>query len=290
MIWAALGLLHSLFRAMSAETNRIYRADTWHLGFWNAVIAVVIIAPFLPLMNWPNRSEFYVVAILVALILSVGQVIQLNLIAQKRGRIFSMSIPIEAFAAFSIWVFLMPSIMHYYMDNLLMTGMVVASMAVLTIAMFAMRRVDLTRETFFVVLPLGVTYAVAGIATKMIVPQAYLLPATISFLFINYAVMMVVVGAFAAAKGKMTKEMFLPKTIKAGLFTGIFSALAYMSFIMAVVHAMNPAYVSILAAMVPVWLMVYHKMRGAPDAGKPVYALFIVAAVLVMTASVYALS
>lgn len=287
MYWAIFGLFHSIFRAIFAEVNRVYRLDSWQLAFWNASVAVVILLPFIPFMDWPADVNFYLAAVLVALIMAVGIVIQLNLSSARKGRVSSISIPIEAIAAALIWVAVTPYMIDYYAQNPVMTVSVVSAFALTTVALFFLRTTDITPETLIVVAPVGVTYAVAGVVTKMVVPGAALVPAALSFVLMNFVVMTVVIGVYLLIKGKADSGLYSKPMVKAGSMTGLFSALAYLTFIVSVVYAPNPGYTSLMAALVPVWLMWYHELRLIEDRAKPLAGLLIVASIILLITSTW---
>ena len=292
MYWAIFGIFHSIFRAIFAEINRVYGEDPWQLSFWHASVAVLILIPFIPFMDWPvmdgaDGKNFYLAAILVAMILSVGIVIQLNLSSEKKGRVSSIAIPMESISAAFIWIAVMPYMIDYYAQDPIMTISVASAFLLVSIALFFLRTTDWSWQAFFVVAPVGVTYAVAGVVTKMVVPEAQLIPAALSFVLMNYVVMTIVIGLVLLIKRKADKNMVSKSMVKAGLLTGLFSALAYITFVASVVHAPNPGYTSLLAALVPVWLMWYHELRFIDDKAKPLAGLLIVASVILLITSTW---
>lgn len=282
MYWAIFGIFHSIFRAIFAEVNRVYKVDAWQLSFWHASVAVLILLPFIPFMDWPGDVNFYLAAVLVALILSVGVVIQLNLSSQKKGRVSSIAIPLEAISAALIWIIVTPYMISYYAQDPVMTVSVVSAFVLASAALFFLRTTDFSWQAAAVVAPVGVTYAVAGVVTKLVIPSAQLVPAALSFVLMNYVVMTVVMGVFLLIKKKADAKLYQMPTIKAGVLTGIFSTMAYLTFVVSVVYAPNPGYTSILAALVPVWLMWYHELRLIEDRAKPLAGLLIVASVILL--------
>lgn len=287
MYWAIFGIFHSIFRAIFAEVNRVFKVDSWQLSFWHACVAVIILLPFVAFMDWPADVNFYLAAVLVALILSVGIVIQLNLSSEKKGRVSSIAIPLEAISAALIWIMVMPYMIPYYADDPIMTVSVISAFALASVALFFLRATDFTWQAFFVVAPVGITYAVAGVVTKMVIPEAQIVPAALSFVLINYVIMTIVIGMVLLAKRKADAGLYDKRMIKAGALTGVFSTMAYLTFVVSVVYAPNPGYTSILAALVPVWLMWYHELRLEEDKAKPLAGLLIVASVILLITSTW---
>ncbi|PJB72450.1 MAG: hypothetical protein CO093_02960 [Alphaproteobacteria bacterium CG_4_9_14_3_um_filter_47_13] len=282
MYWAIFGIFHSLFRAFFAEINRVYKVDGWQLSFWHASVAVLVLLPFTPFMDWPADVNFYLAAFLVAMILSVGVIIQLNLSSMNKGRIAGISIPFEATFAALIWIAVNEYMIDYYAQNMVMTVGVMSAFALVIAALFFLRRSDMTWPVFLVVAPVAVTYAVAGVVTKMVIPVNQLVPAALSFVLVNYIVMTIVIGVVLLLKGRANAGLVAVPMMKAGTMTGVFSAMAYLTFVVSVVFAPNPGYTSLLAALVPVWLMWYHELRLEKDTAKPLAGLLVAAGVVLL--------
>jgi hypothetical protein len=117
--------------------------------------------------------------------------------------------------------------------------------------------------------------------TKLVIPAdpEQVMAACLAFVLTNYTVMSLVLGIFLLLKKKTGPEMLKPPMLKASALTGVCAMLAYISFVVSVVYAPNPGYTSILAALVPVWLMWYHEIRFIPDKANPLAGFMIVAAI-----------
>src|SRR5690606_4077785 len=194
MIWVVYGLFHSFMRAAFTETNRIYQLDGWRVAFWQSLFGLLILLPFVPFMAWPADERFYVAAVGVSLMLSVGTLIQLTLSNQKKGRVSSIYMPLETFAAFIIWLAVTPAALHAHVYNPLMTAGVGAAFIVASLALLKIRRHDLSWSNFIVVVPVALTYAVAGVVTKIVMPGFAILPMALAYTTVSFAVMTLVMG------------------------------------------------------------------------------------------------
>jgi hypothetical protein len=282
MLWVLFALVHSLFRAAFTETNRLFRCDGWLLTFWQAVAASVIMLPLIPLMNWPLSGRFYFAALVVALIMTVGVLIQLNLSAQKKGRVSSIYMPLEAIAAFLIWIAISPLAYEDYMHHLGMSAAVIGSFVLAIIGAVRIRPQDFSLETFAVVAPVGITYAVAGVVTKVVVPEYNVLPSVLTYVFFNFVLMAAVIGLIIVFRGQATPKIFDQKLLKAGTLSGAFTAIAYTTFVAAVVLSPNPGYVSLIAMMLPVWMLFLHRATGTEDHAKSSAALALVTGIALL--------
>lgn len=272
MIWALYGFLHSFFRAALAEAGRAFRADAAQLMFVQAVFAFFFTLPLMPFMEWPENGRFYFTAVIVGLIITVGHLVQLALAAQKTGRVSSVYMPLEALCATVIWLFVMPGAVLAYQQNMIMTAGLLAAFGVCTTALLRVRPHDANLRTLMVVAPVGLTFAVAGVATKMVMPLAHVLPVALAYVMVNFAVMAAVMGAALLIKGKAGSGLTDRALLKAGAVTGAFSMLGYATFVAGVALAPNPGYIGILAMLLPVWLLIYHKIKKSEDTARPMPA------------------
>lgn len=265
MNWALYALLHSLCRAFFVETNRVYKVDSWHLTFMQALFGLLVLVPVIPFMHWPTDPRFYFAALIVSLITAVGYMIQLGLAAQKTGRVSGMYMPLEALTATIVWVLVMPAALEIHTHNLLLSAGVVVAFALASFGMARIRQSDVSWNTFLIVAPVGVTYAVSGIATKIVMPETMIIPTVLTYSFVSFAVMTFVLGTVLLAKKKVSREMLDKRNLRGGILTGAFSVVGSLSFVASVAMAPNPGYTSMMAMMLPVWLMLFHKALGVED-------------------------
>lgn len=282
MNWALYAILHSLCRAFFVETNRIYKLDSWQLTFMQALFGFVVMLPLVPFMVWPSDPRFYFAGVVVALITAVGYMIQLGLAAQKTGRVSGMYMPLEAVTATVVWVLVMPAALEIHLQNVMLSLGVMAALALTTIGMYRIRETDMSWQTFLVVAPVGVTYAVSGIATKIVMPETSIIPVVLTYCFVGFTTMAVVLGAVLLAKRKATAAMLEKNALRGGLLTGGFSVIGSFCFVASVAMAPNPGYVSILAMLLPVWLMLFHKAMGLADNAARVPAAILLAGVVLL--------
>jgi hypothetical protein len=268
-------------RAAFVETGRVLRLDAWRMAFLQSVFACMILMPFFPFMRWPDDGWFYVGAVGVALIMTIGTLIQLLLTGEKHGRVSGIAMPLEALIGYLIWVALMPGHFRAYDQDMLHIAGIAIAFILASFAMLYLRPHDAKLRTFMVVAPVGFTYAIAGVVTKMIMPMVDILPMALSYALVNFTVMAAMTG-LALITQKKFDGLGTRECLSGGLLGGAFSAGGYMAFIMAIIHARNPGYVSMVAMLLPVWLMLWHKARRQEDTASPMAAFIILISVVML--------
>lgn len=284
MIWAFFGVLHSLLRAGMIETGRAFRIDSWQVSFLQGLWGLILLAPFAPLMSWPTDELFYVAAFGVGLIFSIGLLIQLYLVTQKIGRVAAISMPLEAFAAMAIWFSITPALTDDFQGDTLGLVAIVIAFVLSSFALTKIRAQDISMKTLLVMAPVALTYAVAGVVMKVVL-SAYpteTINVALSFAAVNYAVAACIMGTAALALRKVDLVMYSRQSLKAGLMVGVFSMTGFVTFAMGVTLAPNPGYVSMLAMLLPVWLLAWHGFLRMQDKASPMAALFIIISMLLM--------
>jgi hypothetical protein len=276
MIWAVFGILHSIFRAAFAEVNRIFRVDGTQLCFWNAIFGMVFMLPFLPFIEWGLPIFLYVTALIVGLVFTAGALMQLILTAQKKARVTSMHVPIEVFVAFIIWFFMMPDVLSDLLSSPQKISLLGLGYILSTIGLMRIRKNDMGVAELFAVLPGALSLGAAAVLIKLVIP-AYMLPhAAFTFVLISYAIMALLLGFVLLLRKEADKSLFNTELIHAGSLAGIFSASAFICFIYALAYVSNPAYPVILLMLVPVWLMILHKIKKVEDTASPQAAIVII--------------
>ncbi len=288
MIWAFYALLYSLFRALFVEAGRIFKGDPWVRTFWQAVFGFLLLLPFLPAMAWPlDDGRFYFAAAMVGMIVTVGCAMQLTLSERQSGRITGISMPVETAMAFLIWLAITPSSLHDVYSDALRIAAVLLAFAVAGIALLIVRPNDITLGNVALVAPVGISFAIAGVVTKLALPAGFPLSVALTYALINFGVMIIVMGVALLLKRKMARAAFTVEAIRGGVTTGLFSAASYTTFVMAVALAPNPGYASFMAMLLPVWMIGLHKLTGAEEKASPVAAfLLTISAVMLIVAVV----
>jgi hypothetical protein len=282
MLWAIYALLHSLFRAMFVETGRLFQADGWIRMFLQAIFGTLLLLPFMPLMQWPDDGRFYFAAILIGLVVTVGMLIQLNLSAQQHGRVSGIYMPLEAMMAFLIWTAITPSGFEDMTGDWLKTISTALALALATLALLIVRPNDIGWKNSAVVAPVGVSFAIAGVVTKLILPASNLIPIVLAYVLINFGVMTIVMGLVVLIKRKAATDILSTRVLRGGVITGLFSASSYITFVAGVVLAPNPGYTSFMAMMLPVWMIGLHKLFRTEERASPVAAFLLVISALTL--------
>lgn len=280
-MWIFYGILHSLMRAVFAETSRAFAVDRDRQGFWQALAALAFLLPLAPLAMWPGDPRFYLAAAGASVILTVGALINTGLSAEKSGRELGMHMPVEALTSFCLWLLIAPSSAAVFAHNPAAAGVLALSFCAAAAALYRIRPLRPGVRAFAFALPVGISYAVAGNVTKSMVFSTAVLPLSFAYAIVNFAVMTAVMVLWLAFKKKLDTGLAGRDVLSAGLLSGLSSAIGYTCFVAGVSLAYNPGFTSVLAMLLPVWCLVWHRLRKMPDTASPVRAVLLALALAV---------
>jgi hypothetical protein len=280
--WAVCGILYSLFKAAFAEINRIFRVDGRRLNFWHAAFGMLILLPFLSFVEWDLPLEFYWGAAVVSLIATSGSLTHMLMAEKQMARVSGMYMPMETIAAFFIWGFVTPGANETFISDPVNMSLIVLSFVLMSFGLMKIRSYDTSLIGFISILPGAVSFGAAGAIIKMLMMQHLLPGAAFTFVYVNYAVMALIMMFVLLIKGKGGADLLDPKLLKAGAITGFCSVAAYICFIYSLANAVNPAYTITMTMLVPVWLFAYHKIRKIEEMAMPKPAALIVGGVIIL--------
>lgn len=284
-MWAFYALFMSLMLAATAEANRNFKVDGTILNFWRYVMGVIFLVPVVTFIEWPKPSLFYAGAVLAGVVGSIGRAVQFNLAAKHCGRVATMYMPMQVFGGFFLWMMVDPSAAERYANNPLLLAGVLICFMVIGGAMFAVRRNDVGWHTLIMVAPLGILYAVSDVVTKSVLEE---LPHHIGLVAVIYTFISMVTGTMVTGSFLMQNKsrrltwdkLVTFRHIKLGSLFAVGIIVNFSLFVIAVKDVPNPAYLSAIFMLTPVWLLLYNRLRKVPDDASPIAGTVIALAAL----------
>lgn len=289
MEWYVTAIAFSLFLAMRSDVNRRYKLDGLRLIFWQSLFVTVLLTPFAFMLEWPAYGTlFYPIAVITSILVMMGMTIKNNLSAQHNGRVANLEMPIKTFVLFFFWMLIDENILKYYTENPAEMAGAVSMLLIASYALNKMRKGDVGWHVFVQIVPLTLIASVGDALTKYALDFAENDPWPFIFVFIYITQL----GSFALAgfiiyfrpkfakHGEVVPKLIVPNMIKASAIIGVLTLLMLITFYHALYASPNPAYVGALGMLTPIWLLVYHKLKGIPDDANPVMGAIMVLSAL----------
>ncbi len=278
MGWEVFALIASLAIAVTVQINKHYQLEGAALVLLRSVFLVAITAPFAAFQPWPTYNEFYILAIVVGFLGLVADVVLFNAAATYGGRLTSLYMAIKILGGFFLWALIDRTFLPQLMERPGVFAGVLACLFLGAAAMFVMRRNDVSWGAMVAIFPAGLMLTFADSLSKVAMQGADLISGAIVYTFILGSVSLVGSALwFIVFRRHKIAALFEPRSIRAGVFTGMAFAVMLGCMTASVAQSPNPAYANVLALLSIVWLMVYIRLRREVDEASPIAGLMFVA-------------
>ena len=281
-MWFLWAIIASLFAAVLAESNRVFRMEPQLLNAWRASFGALLIAMAFPLMAWPGFSEtrdFYIIAGIDGIIEAFGMMLFLSLAARRTGRVTSMILPMAAIAAYATWWLIVPEERPVLLEKPLQVITAVFSLFAIILSLQKIRRNDNSWSGFLIVLPVGLAFGVSDALTKWVVNEngaGYGIAIAYSFLSICVCAVIAWMMALPIPSGGRKITFFDRKLVWCGFWCGFWTAGMYLALTFSLSSAPHPTYPGIIMALTPVWLYLYNQLRNVPDEASPIAGIIMI--------------
>lgn len=288
MNWSIFALIASLAFCVQSELNKHYKVDGLLLNAGQSFIAIFLLAPFIPFMEWPSSIEYYFVVFLCGLMSILSQTALYNLASNKNGRVACLYQPLSVVLIFFIWNFIEPSQLDFLLSSPYRLVAVITAFILFLGSFQFIRRNDSGLEAFIAVIPIAILFTIGTVLTKLFLEAADSpMRIALNFVFLLSVIMFIFSLPMIISRHLKTEKLTITQHfIKACFFVSVFHTFSWVMFNVAIVLSPNPAYVSILDGLIPVWFMIYYRLRGIEDRSSPISGMVMgFAAILILIAT-----
>ena len=270
---------------MMAESNRYFKMEGMRLNFFRVLGIALLLSPSALILDFPPPSMFYVAAVLSGTAIAVVPAIKMTLSAHKMGRVTTLSLPVETFVAFGLWLMVDAALREYMLGDIWRIPTVLISLALVAVSMFVMRQNDASWRTFLIVAPLGVLSALSAVFAKYVLPPSQSMDDIIAFMLCADIWAVLMGACFLALRkdfGTKRDKLCPPGMLKAAIFYSMLGLCGQSVFFTSIQYTPNPAYIVAIIMLSPVWIMLWHKMTGTKDDANPLAGLVMVLAAVLL--------
>jgi drug/metabolite transporter (DMT)-like permease len=289
MIWAVFAILAGMFFAVQSEANKHFKVDGFVLNTVQSFISVLLLLPFVGVMEWPSSPTYYLIVIVCAASGVISMMALYNLAAKQNGRVACLYQPIAVLLTFCVWLFIDKAQFSFLMANPLNFATIIGGFVLFGISIQFIRRNDNGWQALLAVIPIAILFSAGMILTKLFLDQGnspFLI--SLNFVFLVSAAMGVLSLPLMVSNHIKSPNIITKHVLLAGLVVAIFHTIAWVLFNVGLILSPNPAYVSMMDGLIPVWFMLYYRWRGIPDDASPKAGLLIaLAAIIILFAVSY---
>ena len=278
MYWWLFALFAGWAYCVQIEINKGFQLSGLHLNTLRSLIAAALMLPLLPLMEWPSLPAFYLVIIIEAAISVVCMVAQYNLAARKSGRVACMHQPIALVLTFLFWLMLDPVQRAFLAENPKNAAGIGLAFIIFIFSVQFTRKNDAGWEALLAVVPIAVLYSAMAVISKLALEHGEtLLNISLTFVFLTN-IFMFLMSMPVLYSRRVVALIPNAKALKGATLVAFFHTLSWVLACIAIIMTPNPAYVSVITGLAPIWFYIYYRMRRIPDDASPVAGVFMMIA------------
>jgi hypothetical protein len=268
MTWFMWAVCASICAAALAESNRIFKLNPQMLNAWRSTIAVLLMSPAIPYMQWPKVQSFYIVSILDGIVTAAGMIMFFYLAARRTGRVSSMVLPMAAFSAYMTWWMMKPELRPDLLENPMQVLLAVISFTLVCISFQKVRDNDSSWDSFLMVLPVGLAFGVIDAMTKDVLGgnhNTYKIILSYTFLSLVSCAISAWIAAIPKPLGGRPTKFWDKDLLWGSFWCGVWTVGMMLTGVFALSVAPNPSLPGLVMALTPLWLFALNYIRKAND-------------------------
>ena len=281
-MWFILAIVGSLFGAFFMEVNRHFKQDGIKLNMWRTLFQSVMFMTVVFFFPWPDNFVFYLIGIVGGLVIAFADCYVWHLAANHNGRVASMSGPIRALVPFLAWFLIVPSSFWALWARPVEFVLVMAGMAMVLWGGFHIRKNKVGWDTFKPLMLVGTLNGLMLVARKLSVEVSDVFIQMMQIFFLHYFVAFVSLALFVGCREGRAGLTLTRDMTKAAFLIGVSVLLSAQFLNVSVALAPNAGYPPAIFLLIPIWLMLYHKIIGVKDTASPYAAAIVVIGVMLM--------
>ncbi|MEM0950639.1 MAG: hypothetical protein AAGI66_00675 [Cyanobacteria bacterium P01_H01_bin.74] len=296
--WLPLAIWASWSQAGYFLTSEIFKQPV-NLTLWcSRVISLSVLLLLLAgSSNYPHDQEFYWLVIIGAFLITLADLIKINLCLTKSAGLLSRLSPVEVIFTFFLWTAINPALFQYYCQNPLRIGLMV--LALLGCLGFSLRlkRCALSFSGLIQLLPAFGLMAVAIVLGKLAIQRVPVDEAIVPYMTVQSVTGLLLYSGIAVTRyladqkngvnsAFLSTQSLLNPSVNwrcwqaAGLM-----ALCWLMAVpckwIAIQQVENPSYITMIGLSEPLWILLFYKMTGKREPGDLKSSFGILACVVV---------
>jgi uncharacterized membrane protein len=267
-MWALFAGIATVGAAAMPLLHQHFKPDSASMLFWLRLISFAVMAPVVLVMGAPVVTAFYLGTVVIALWMSVVDVIYFNAVKKHGAGVVARILPGAALATFFLWFAFDPGLIDRYIAAPERSALIIAVMGFGVWCAAHLTRDPVSfaavRDIWFVIF----SAIIGPIAVKIVLgwgDNAQTAP--LAFIAVQGIVVAVLYLTYQMVKKPVPMATFIGRY---SLMVGALVAVASMMSIGGRGYALqfvdNPAYVSMVALTAPVLISLYERWIGRPDA------------------------
>jgi hypothetical protein len=283
-MWIIFGLLASILGALQTEINKNYKMDGFRLNTYRSFISMLFFIPFLGLIEWNLPLNYYLMVFIIACFSVLFMMMQYNLATAKNGRIANLFRPVSIIITFVFWLAINPEQRAFIANNSFNFVMIISSFVLFFIGFQMTRKSDIGPGIMLKVIEIAIFNSMCVVINKFALGYSEnVFGAALNLVLICNLFMFLISFPIFLYMHQKQKLKFTKQDFQCSFYVSLVHTSSWVLFCLALYYASNPAYVSVLLGLTPVWFLIYYKVLKQKDDASPVGGLIMaLAAILII--------
>ena len=273
----------SIVKAGFMLMSQYARIDGVLTVFWRGFTPFLLLLPALFYVDMPTSYIFYGATFLTALIASYTDVKHLNG-AIKFGAGTSLRVaPFGLWFVFIIWMLISPDYRAYFFTHPLAAAGICFSLLCAVVGASFMRKCEISMSAIIYFLPVIFMGAFIDIFNKLAMDNSSYLGGIVTYIWMQGGIISIVCALKSCVFGGYQPRTFFSRHIF------IVGGLISMGFLLgnffkntAMAYTVNPAYVSAIILLSPLWASLFYRLKGKKDGANEIAGLLVVASSIML--------
>jgi hypothetical protein len=265
MLWIPYALAASFTSTAFGQANAHFKLPGPLLNIYRGATPVLLMLPFVPLIDFPTAWQFYVLTAFNGFIISFSDARVFDATAKFGNGQVQRLAPLVLILIFFVWLPLdMDHTAKLFAHPMLAAG-ILGTLVIAWVSLFFMTRTRITLDALWYVLPVILASALVDPVNKLTTRYSHGLSGAASYaMFVSLWVFVFMLPRIAMGRIP-TQNIIGKRTIGYGFIIGVLVIMLNLSKNLAMSLTPNPAFVSAIIYCSGIWATIYARVRGLPD-------------------------
>jgi hypothetical protein len=265
MLWISYALATSFTITAFGQANAHFKLPGPLLNIYRGATPVLLMLPFVPLIDFPNAWQFYALTAINGFIISFSDARVFDAAAKFGNGQVQRLMPLVLILVFFIWLPLDMEHTAKLLAHPLLAAGIVTTLVVAWTGLFFMTRTRITLDALWYVLPVILATALINPVNKLTTRYSHGLSGAASYtLFVSLWVFVFMLPRIAMGRIPVQGIIGM-RTIGYGFIIGVLVIALNLTKNLAMSLTPNPAFVTAIICCSGIWATIYARACGLPD-------------------------
>lgn len=282
-LWWIAAVIVSLVKAGFMLASQYMKVDGTLTVFWRGLIPFLVLTPCLFFIEIPTSLVFYSATCATALIASYTDIKAMNGAIKFGAGVSLRLMPYSLWGVFFVWVVVSPIYRESFLAQPMLALGVMGALMCAAIGSTFLRKCTLSKEAFIFFAPVLVCSIMVDVLNKTAMDSSSVLGGIIMYGWLQGVIVsFVCLVKQVLVQKRSISTLFEKRVMYAGLLIGGGFLFANIFKNTAMTFTINPAYVSAIILLSPIWTSLFYRLKGEKEQANEWAGLLVVASSIML--------